>query len=62
MKDHICRESKVCTCYVLALEPNEACPQHGGGIWPPRCMECGRFLPLDWRTKVDNFGEGMLSA
>ena len=23
----------------------EDCPVHGHGPWPPRCEECGRFLP-----------------
>lgn len=41
---HVCRESKTCTCYLLALEPDESCPQHGAGEWPLRCGICGRFL------------------
>lgn len=44
-KDHRCRESTTCTCYLLATEPDEHCPIHGQGEWPPRCGECGRFLP-----------------
>jgi len=41
---HICHESKTCVCDILALEPDESCPQHGMGEWPPRCAVCGRFL------------------
>ncbi|KKK40610.1 hypothetical protein LCGC14_3040460, partial [marine sediment metagenome] len=41
---HECVESKTCTCYSLALEPNESCPVHGSGTWPPRCGYCGRFI------------------
>lgn len=44
MTPHECRESRTCTCYMLADEPKETCPQHGSGEWPPRCAECGRFL------------------
>jgi len=42
--EHECRESQTCTCYQLALEPDESCPQHGAGEWPPRCEVCGRFI------------------
>ena len=41
---HVCRESTTCTCYQLALEPDEECPVHGWGEYPPRCGTCGRFL------------------
>jgi hypothetical protein len=44
MNPHRCRKSDVCRCYPLALEPNERCPLHGCGDWPPRCGECGRFI------------------
>ncbi len=40
---HICSQSRVCTCYILGLEPDEQCPQHGYP-WPPRCDQCGRFI------------------
>ena len=46
---HVCRESKTCTCYQLALEPDESCPQHGAGEWPPRCAVCGHFMK--WETR-----------
>lgn len=26
------------------MEPDEECPIHGAGEWPPRCCICGRFL------------------
>ena len=41
---HECRESKTCMCSLTALEPDESCPVHGVGEWPPRCGICGRFL------------------
>jgi hypothetical protein len=41
---HYCEESKTCTCSMLADEPNETCPAHGAGSWPPRCGICGRFM------------------
>lgn len=49
MTPHICHESKTCMCYLLALEPDERCPVHGCGEWPPRCAVCGRFLKRDIR-------------
>ena len=42
---HYCRESDTCCCSLTALEPDEDCPIHGSGPWPPRCVECGRFMP-----------------
>lgn len=42
---HVCRKSRTCCCSQLADEPDESCPVHGFGDWPPRCEECGRFLP-----------------
>jgi len=51
MKAHQCRESDVCSCSLTALEPDERCPIHDAGIWPPRCAECGRFLPWKWRER-----------
>lgn len=44
MKEHVCKESTTCTCYMLADEPSEDCPQHGGGTFPPRCELCGKFM------------------
>ncbi len=46
---HICRESHTCCCSVLALEPDEDCPVHAQGPWPPRCEVCGRFM--DWSVR-----------
>lgn len=42
---HTCQESNTCCCSVQGLEPNERCPIHGAGEWPPRCGYCGKFLP-----------------
>ena len=49
-KSHICKESKTCVCYLLGLEPNENCPAHGLGEWPPRCGTCGRYLKHERRN------------
>jgi hypothetical protein len=37
------KKPSTCTCYILALEPNEDCPVHG---YPDnnRCECCGRFV------------------
>jgi hypothetical protein len=43
-KNHQCRESRVCCCSLTALEPDEDCPIHSSGPWPPRCCICGRFI------------------
>ena len=50
---HICKESKSCCCYLLADEPDENCPIHGAGNWPPRCEFCGKFLPWDIRSEFN---------
>ena len=44
MVPHVCHELDYCVCNSMALEPDEDCPIHGGGTWPPRCCECGRFI------------------
>lgn len=44
MKDHVCKEIDYCICSPSADEPNEYCPIHGHGIFPPRCEICGRFV------------------
>jgi hypothetical protein len=41
---HKCQVSKTCKCYLLASEPNEKCPIHGAGDWPPRCEICGQYM------------------
>ena len=46
--NHICKEGTYCTCSIVGLEPDEECPQHGGGIWPPRCAYCGRFVKRNY--------------
>jgi hypothetical protein len=52
-KAHECREDDTCSCSVQALEPNGACPIHGGGVWPPRCGECGKFLAATPTERAD---------
>ena len=52
MKEHTCKEIDYCICSSQALEPDEQCPKHGGGVWPPRCMYCGRFMK--WKTKTES--------
>ena len=27
-----------------ALEPDDNCPMHAGGEWPPRCEVCGQYV------------------
>jgi hypothetical protein len=41
---HKCVKRNWCTCSSIAFEPNEDCPIHGVGDWPPRCADCGRFM------------------
>jgi hypothetical protein len=41
---HVCVDDKTCTCSMQALEPDEECPVHGAGPYPPRCGKCGRFI------------------
>ena len=41
---HVCHEPTECTCCTSALEPDDNCPKHGSGPWPPRCNVCGKFL------------------
>lgn len=46
IKEHICKRIDYCICSSIADEPNENCPIHGHGEFPPRCIICGRFTPL----------------
>ena len=39
---HICQPDRTCACPITALEPNEACPQHGYP-WRLQCRTCGKF-------------------
>jgi len=48
---HECHESRTCSCYILGLEPDEDCPIHGGGKWPPRCEVCGKFVSRKQQMK-----------
>lgn len=48
-KNHLCHASVICICYPLALEPDEQCPVHGHGSWPPRCGRCGRYFKREWK-------------
>lgn len=43
-KPHECRRPRTCCCSIQGLEPDEDCPIHGWP-WPPKCEECGRFIP-----------------
>lgn len=52
-KNHICSNIKYCTCYSLALEPNEDCVIHGFGFYKqPRCIYCGRFMKKNPEIKL----------
>ena len=59
-ESHVCKESRTCCCYQLALEPDEKCPVHGAGEWPPRCETCGKFIgraaPPAWPRRCDEHG------
>jgi len=44
---HKHERNKSCTCSISGLEPDDDCPLHSGGEWPPRCVFCGRFMK--WR-------------
>ena len=61
MKNHTCVESDTCTCSIVALEPNDNCPIHGCGEWPPRCKICGKFLRHDVRNAVTIAQHGKVS-
>lgn len=50
---HECKEDKTCSCSLQALEPDEECPAHGAGPWPPRCGVCGGFV-----VRADRHMEG----
>lgn len=43
---HKCKQLDYCICDISALEPNENCPVHAAGIYPPRCVICGRFMKI----------------
>jgi hypothetical protein len=49
MCDHKCKRPHSCTCSSQALDPDEDCPVHQLGEWPPRCGVCGRFMK--WNNK-----------
>jgi len=36
-----------CEEEVKENEPDEECPVHSAGPWPPRCEVCGRFMKRD---------------
>lgn len=58
---HVCAESRTCQCYLAADAPNEDCPVHGFGVWPPKCVTCGRFLRwpvLEVRRTAPEAGTG----
>jgi hypothetical protein len=56
MESHKCEESKTCRCYLLSDTPNEDCPIHGAGPWPPRCKICGKFINWNCRQLAGSSG------
>lgn len=57
MRDHTCQRPRTCSCSITADEPNESCPIHGAGEWPPRCQTCGRLMPWP-KTVADRVADG----
>lgn len=53
MKEHVHREPRGCYCSSTGLEPAEDCPTHGYP-WPPKCTECGRFMPWPRHEATDD--------
>lgn len=54
MAEHVCHELDFCICGIVALEPDERCPIHGGTReWPPRCCECGKFMKVEQPNAQD---------
>jgi len=49
-KEHICKKGTYCICSSVSLEPEETCPMHGSEEFPPRCIECGKFIK--WKNYV----------
>jgi hypothetical protein len=51
MEEHECKaDYDYCTCYMLALEPDEKCPIHSNWReYPERCDICGRYI----KTKME---------
>ena len=41
---HECVAVDYCTCRQDADTPDEKCPIHGAGEWPPRCSICGKLM------------------
>ena len=50
-KTHVHVLPTTCECSLTALEPDENCPVHGLGEYPPRCGVCGRFMSLKSRRQ-----------
>lgn len=44
IKKHTCERATGCCCSSAALEPDQDCPVHSGGEFPPRCIHCGKFM------------------
>ncbi len=52
MKNHICKNTKFCTCSSIGLEPDEDCFIHGIPK-KPRCIHCGRYMKKSLLEKND---------
>jgi len=44
---HVHKRPSWCCCSTTALEPDDDCPTHTSGEWPPRCELCGQFMKFD---------------
>jgi hypothetical protein len=50
--EHTCHRNRSCTCSIQGLEPDDDCPIHSDGEFPPRCCVCGRLLPWPGHSPV----------
>ena len=44
MKKHKHIYTKICSCNLIGLEPDDYCPVYGGYNIQPKCDKCGQFM------------------
>lgn len=53
---HECEVIHACSCAAIGLdEINPRCPVHGHGDWTIRCGTCGRFMPITYASRTDDW-------